>query len=147
MKALIETDVLIDAIFRTEPYHSDADRILDLVKTRKIEGYLSIKTLIEIFRICKKADGNKNPKSIVEKLFFTFNIIDITEEDSTNSLMSDIEDYGAGILVSSSLRNGVNAVITKNREDFLESDMLIIHPADIDEYLGREVEVKSLIIG
>jgi hypothetical protein len=61
--------------------------------------------------------------------------------------MSDIDDYEDGLLVFSALRNDIDAIITRNKKDFSKSDLVIIDPKEIDQYLDGHIEAGSIMIG
>jgi GTPase SAR1 family protein len=91
-------------------------------------------------------DRNNNNREVIEKLSFIFDIIDISGQDSISALISNIEDYEDGLIVFSALRNDINAIITRNERDILDSDIIIINPKDIDRYVDAEVEAGSVVI-
>ncbi|MDR1954849.1 MAG: PIN domain-containing protein [Candidatus Methanoplasma sp.] len=147
MKALIDTNVLVDVIQSREPFYSDSKRVFQLVIENKIEGYISVQTLKDIFYICKRSKIKKNPIETIEQIIFIFKIIDATGEDAISALMSDIEDFEDGMLVFSAQRNGIDTIITRNEKDHYESELTIIDPKEINQYLNTLVETGSNIIG
>lgn len=147
MKALIDTNVLIDVIQSREPFCQHSKRIFQLAAEGKIEGYVSVQSLKDIFYVCKRSCKEKSPFEPIEQISFLFSIIDVTGEDSLSALMSDISDYEDALLVHSAQRNGINVIITRNKHDFQDSHMVAVDPSEIDDYLGREFETGCVIIG
>jgi predicted nucleic acid-binding protein len=146
MKALVDTNVLLDTIFHREPFCAHSDLIFDLVEMEKIEGCISVQSLKDVFFFCNKAGSQGDPFKAVERLSFIFTVIDVTGEDSLSALMSDIEDYEDGLLVFSALRNDIRTIITRNKKDFFESHMIVIDPKEIDKFLIDDVEAGSVMI-
>ena len=146
MKALIDTNVLLDTLLERKPFHRESDRIFDLVSEGKIDGCVSIQSLKDVFYFCKKTHGEDISFGAVEKLSLLFEIIDVSSLDSVSALMSDVCDYEDGLLLFSAQRNNVEAIITKNTKDFFESGILVIHPHEIDKYLENPYEVGSIEI-
>ena len=147
MKALIDTNVMLDTILHREPFCFSSDKIFDLIKEEKIEGYVSVISLKDIFYFCEKQDHEKDPFETVEKLSYLFNIIDLNGADSLSALMSEIDDYEDGLLICSALRNGVDTIITRNSKDFFTANMTVIDPKDIFRYIENPVLGGETMIG
>jgi len=146
MKALIDTNVLLDMISKREPFCWDARKIFELVRKKKIKGYVSVQSLKDIYFISKKFKITPKPRAIIENLSYLFEIIDVRGEDSFSTMMSDIDDYEDGLLLFSARRNKIEAIITRNERDFFEGDIIVINPKEIDKYLDTFVEEESIII-
>ena len=146
MRALIDTNVLMDTIFSREPFNKDSDKILDMVCEKKIDGCVSVQSLRDIFYFCKKINNSNNHISIIEKLSFIFEVIDVNGQDSFSALMSDIEDYEDGLLAFSAHRNYIKIIITRNEKDYYDSDLVIINPKEIDKYINTDLEAGSVVI-
>ena len=147
MRALIDTDVLLDAIFSREPFFNDSKKVFDLVCEKKINGCVSVQSLRGVFYFCRRVKNLESSFETVEKLSFIFEIIDVNGQDAFSVLMSDKKDFERWLLVFSAHRNYIESIITRKERDFSESDLIIINPKDIDQYIDTEVEVGSTIIG
>lgn len=144
MRALIDTNVLLDAIFRREPFFEDSKKVFEMARDGKIEGYISVQSLKDIFYLCKKINGREHCFDAIEKLSFLFKVVDVTGQDSFSALMSDIDDYEDGLLIFSAKRNNIDAIITRNGKDFVESDIILIDPKNIDRYFDDLIEVGNV---
>jgi len=144
MKALIDTNILLDVIYARLPFYHDSKRVLQLINEKKMEGYVSVQSLKDVFYLCKKLKNGKEPLRTIEDLSFLLNVIDVTGADSISTLTSDVEDYEDGLLIFSAKRNGIEAVITRDKTDFFESDLIVINPKDIDQYLSGKVKVGCI---
>jgi len=145
MKALVDTNVLLDVFLKREPFYQDSNKILQLVKDKELEGYVSIQTLRDIFFIYKRS-RERDPLYPIQVLLFFFEVIDVNRDDLISVLTSDIGDLEDGLLAFSAIRNGINTIITRNEKDFLEAEMAVINPKDIGRYLGRQVDGGSITI-
>ncbi len=135
MKALIDTNILLDMILARQPFFEDAEKIFRLVREERIEGCISVQSLKDIFFLCKKLDKEQDPFDVIQKLSYIFQVIDVSGADSIMALTSDVGDYEDGLLAFSASRNGIKAIITRDKKDFFESDLIVIHPKEIDKYL------------
>jgi predicted nucleic acid-binding protein len=146
MKALIDTNVLIDVIQEREPFYLDSKKVLRLVAERKIEGYVSVQSLKDIYYVTESSKMMKDPFKPIEQISFFFNIIDVSGEDSISALTSDVKDYEDALLGFSAMRNGIKTIITRNKKDFSELEMVVVDPRDISRYLCSEVKIEEAVI-
>lgn len=90
--------------------------------------------------------GEENAFDIVEKLSILFRPIGVTSEDSMTAIMSDFRDYEDGLINASAVRNDIRAILTRDRAGFLESDLLIMSPSGLEEYLKADVTSGSIVL-
>lgn len=147
MKALIDTNVLMDTIQRRQPFCDASDTVMDLIADEKIEGYVSVQSLKDVFYFCSKYKKEKDAFETVEKLSFVLNVIDMNGNDSRAVLMSGMNDYEDGLIAFSALRNGIRTIITRNVKDYNMTDMIVIDPKDIHNFIGHFVADGEVIIG
>jgi len=83
----------------------------------------------------------------VGKLSVLFKPVGFSPEDSLTTLMSDFSDYEDGLLHASAVRNGIDAILTRDRSGFSDSCILIIHPDEVDKYLEPGVAHGSIAFG
>ena len=139
MKALLDTNILLDYLFEREPFVEDAARIFELIDMRIIEGFISVQSLKDVFYLCKKSYGKNDPFFAIEKLSYFCKILDVNADDS----MNDFSDYEDGLLAFSAKRNGVDVIITRNENDFYESNIPIINPREIEKCIGNNTNSTS----
>jgi predicted nucleic acid-binding protein len=145
MKFLIDTNVLLDTILQREPFCKDSDKVVEMICEGKAEGCVSVQSLKDVFFFCKKnADIDKSFKTI-ERLSYIFEIIDVNNQDVFSALMYDISDFESGLLGFSAKRNNVDGIITRNGKGFVDLDMAIIDPKDIEQYIGTGVNAGDAI--
>jgi len=101
MKALIDTNVLMDIIKQRQPFCDASNAVFDLIAEEKIEGYVSVQSLKDVFYFCSKRKKEKDAFETVEKLSFVLNVIDMNGNDSRAVLMSGMNDYEDGLIAFS----------------------------------------------
>jgi predicted nucleic acid-binding protein len=142
MRALIDTNVLLDVFEKREPFFEDSIEIFYLAVQKKIEGCVSVQSMKDISYLYRKSGGT-DPQHPLEVILYIFEVIDMTREDIVSTLNSNVEDLEDGFLAFSALRNGIDAIITRNEEDFVETDMVVINPSEIYKYLGGDIKAGN----
>lgn len=54
MKALIDTNIVLDYLLQREPFFRDADQTFQAINTGQVTGYVTATTLTDIFYISRK---------------------------------------------------------------------------------------------
>jgi predicted nucleic acid-binding protein len=131
MIALIDTDVLIDALTRKEPFGKEAREILEKCYERTIIGFAAAHSFTNMFYILRKLYSIDEMKQLLLNLSKIINIVKIDEllivNSLKNSLFRDVEDC-----LQAECARVVNAdyIITRNTADFKNSFVSAISPND-----------------
>ncbi len=127
MKVLIDTCIIIDALQNREPFCDDAHTIFIAVANNTINGYISAKSLTDIYYLTHKSThSNEMTRDIIQKLLSLFSILDTTAMDCKKALMSDITDYEDAVMVETALRENVDFIVTRNIKDYKNSSVPIL---------------------
>jgi predicted nucleic acid-binding protein len=131
MKAVIDTNIIIDALANRVPFNIDAQRVLLEASSGSFDAVITSNTVTDIYYLLHKAfpDSGK-VKKILGQLFSSISIISVEEADCRKALTSKITDYEDAILSESALRNCADYIITRNIKDFNNSKTKAILPAD-----------------
>ena len=82
MKAVIDTNIIIDAFANREPFYIEAKKVLLKAALGDFEACITSNTVTDIFYILHKSFHNATKvKSILENLFSSVSIISIDETD------------------------------------------------------------------
>ncbi|MCL1955894.1 MAG: PIN domain-containing protein [Fibromonadales bacterium] len=131
MVALIDTDVLIDALVRREPFDKEAKEILEKCYDKTITGFVAAHSFTNMFYILRKVYSIDEMKQLLLNLSKIVNIVKIDEllivNSLKNSLFSDVEDC-----LQAECAKVVNAdyIVTRNIADFKNSFVSAISPSD-----------------
>jgi predicted nucleic acid-binding protein len=125
------------------PFFIHSKKVYDLAVRHQIEGYVSVLSLKDVFYICSKDVGRNEAFRIIEIISCLMEILGVSPEDSIDAMGPEKLDYEDGIIMESAKNNKIDAIVTRDKDGFYESDVLIIHPEDIDKYLDGTVYVGS----
>ena len=147
MKVLFDTNVLLDIVLSREPFRSASVRAAEHALDGDLTGFISVQSLKDVFYFVSKVRNEEEAFDKVEKLSVLFRPIGISPEDSLAALMSDFTDFEDGLINASAVRNGMDAILTRDCNGFSESALLIIHPDDLDAYLESGTASGSVTLG
>ena len=147
MNVLFDTNVLLDIVLKREPFRTAAANAAECVFDGRIAGFVSVQSLKDVFYFVSRVHGEEHAFAIVEKLSVMFKTIGVSSEDSLAVLMSDFSDYEDGLINASAVRNGVDAILTRDGKGFSFSDLLVMCPDDLETYLDSGVASGKVVVG
>ena len=134
-KILVDLNVLIDFLYKRNN-HFEAAKIVDLCIKKKVKGYICAQEITTLAYFLLKEEKNTiKLKSIINRILDIFSIISITEAILQEALDSRIKDYEDAVIESSSLKNQIDYIVSRNLKDFKNSRIKAISPKEyITEY-------------
>lgn len=129
MRVLLDTNVLLDVIEVRKEIFDDSSMVVLLAA--EYDGFISASSVTDIYYIEHKRNHSKEKtKTIMDKLFKLFSILDTTAEDYRNALRSGIPDYEDAILVESAKRNDMDCIVTRDTKDFKNAGIPVYTPIE-----------------
>ena len=129
MNAIIDTNIILDAITAREPFKEKSQEIIRSVSKREFKGAITASTITDIYYIANKffKDREKTINEI-KKLFVLFDIITVTKEDCLRALETKIQDYEDSLLSVCAVKWNADFIVTRNSTDFSNSIISAISP-------------------
>ncbi|MDR2593409.1 MAG: PIN domain-containing protein [Fibromonadaceae bacterium] len=138
MNAIIDTNIIIDAIVAREPFKEISQNIIRSVSKKEFNGAITTSTITDIFYITNKylKDKEKTANE-VKKLFILFDVIAVTKEDCLKAFDTGIKDYEDSLLYICAFKWNADFIVTRNSADFSNSTISVISPEKFLEHLPK----------
>ena len=135
MRALLDTNVIVDVLQRREPWFSDGQKIFYAIANKQITGCITAKEASDIhFFSRKQFTGQENvdakARQVMTKLYSLFELIDTLGVDCQNAIAIENNDYEDAIMIESAVRSGLDCIVTRNPEHFKASPVPVYSPAE-----------------
>ena len=135
MRALLDTNVIVDVLQRREPWFSDGQKIFYAIANKKIIGCITAKEAADIYFFSRKQfTGQKNvdakARQVMTKLFALFELVDTLGIDCQNAIAIENNDYEDAIMIESAARAGLDCIITRNLNHFKTDAIPVYSPAE-----------------
>jgi predicted nucleic acid-binding protein len=130
MKVLIDTNVVLDAIAKREPFRVNAQKIINSILDNKLEGYITANSITDIYYIARKHLSRDDLHNTLHSLFRIFDIIDVLGTDCRKALHFPLDDYEDALLAVCGNRAVVDYIITRDEEFLRQAKIPVISPAD-----------------
>ena len=144
MKAVIDTNVILDVLQDRKPWSESGKAIFLAVASKQVTGCITAKQAADIhFFSRKQFTGQENvdqkARDVLSKLLTLFELLDSLAIDSMNAFGISNNDYEDAMLIESASRSGADCIITRNTEHFQVSPIIVFTP----EVFLREYPLKN----
>lgn len=132
MKALIDTNVLLDNLLRREPFYEDAKKVVSYCLFRE-EGFIAAHSFADMFFLMHERNNRSVEycRNTFLKLCRMFEVCDINKEKiiaaAENAAFDDFEDALQAECADSA---EVDCIVTRNPKDFAGSSVVVYSPKE-----------------
>ena len=132
MKAIIDNNVIIDAIVSRQPFNASAERIMLLIGNGEIDGYITSNSLTDIFYVLKKMTNTITAKEAIVRLLKVFYVVTVGSEECKYAIELPIDDFEDALIAVCSENCSADYIVTRD-EVFLKSrtKVPVINPVDL----------------
>ena len=131
MKLLIDTNIILDAFEKREPWCEAAESLLIAVAEEKAEGFITASTLTDLYYLLRKhlQDMDKAKQALLGLLAIV-DVLEVTGTDCRNAFDLPIADYEDALLAYCARRHKMDCIVTRNTKHFVGSSVKAIQPDD-----------------
>ena len=132
MIALLDTNIIMDALQERQPFDVEAKEILSRSQgSKSFTSYFTANAATDIFYLYSKARDMKTAKAALNFLLSNYGVVTITQEDCKAALALPIEDFEDALVVISAQRVKADFIITRDvRFLSVVSTVKLITPKD-----------------
>jgi predicted nucleic acid-binding protein len=132
MRALIDTNVILDYVLEREPFFHDSKEIILGVARLDFVGFISGITPINVYYTGRKFNGKEKTVKAVRRIVTLFEICVTDKAVLQRAFLSNFTDYEDAVQHESAVAENLDAIVTRNLKDFKNSTIKIYSP---DEFL------------
>jgi predicted nucleic acid-binding protein len=135
VKILLDTNIIIDNALEREPFWNASEQVLSLIEQGKITGYISASTFSDLYYIIRKARGRDWTLTYLNQLVTFCQIATVNQAVITMAFTTNFKDFEDAIQYSTAVVNQLDAIITRNSQDFPVVTPRILTPDQLIEEL------------
>lgn len=135
MKVLLDTNIILDAFIKREPFCAAAEKLITMVAAQEMEGYLTSNQITDIYYFLARYLKN-DAKEVLQKILFLFEILPVTGADCRAALAVEMADYEDALIVTCAKNGKLNYIITRNKQDFTEKSIAVETPNEFLSHCG-----------
>ena len=143
MKALLDTNVLMDFVLKREDFVKTARKVFALCGTDKVDGFVSAHSLMDLCYLTRKKTQNERLK-MLRLLCGLFTVVETTKDAVLAAAeRMDFSDFEDSVVNQAAVRAGVNYIVTRNQGDFKAADIPVLSPIEFIEMLGETLDEEE----
>jgi predicted nucleic acid-binding protein len=129
MRALIDTNVIVDVLERREGFFDDSYAVVRLAAEGKLNAFIPAGSIADAYYIIRRSGkGTMAARDAIAKLLQFVPACDTAASDVTAALTLGIDDFEDSILAATARREKADYIITRNKRDFVRSPVPVISP-------------------
>ena len=131
VKVLLDTNVILDFALERQLFLQDSEQILQLAEQGQIEGFVSASTMSDLYYIIRKQKGRDWAFDFLRRLVTICQVAAVDQSVIAMALASDIKDFEDAIQHSTAIINQLEAIATRNKQDFPADRIQIFTPTEL----------------
>ena len=135
MKVLIDTNVILDVLYKREGFYEDSLKIWKLCETRKIDGYISALSIPNIVYILRRELDPEKTLEVINNINLVFKIYDLKSEIIMQAAEKKTKDYEDALQMVTAQKLKASFIVTRNIKDFTGSKIIAVRPSELLERL------------
>jgi len=130
IKALIDTNVILDIALNREPFFEYSSKIFDKIDDQILEGFITASSITDIYYIASKQKDKLQARKFLINLIQILEVVGVDKDIVIQALESEMTDFEDAIQVFSAKSNSIDLVITRNVADFASTGMTALTPQE-----------------
>ena len=131
MTALLDTNIIMDALQERQPFDLEAKEILLRAQHAEFLCYFTANAVTDIFYLYRKARDLKSARRVLAFLLAMYKIVSVTHEDCSNAMSVPIEDFEDALVSVCARKAGADYIVSRDGQYLREnSPIVVMEPRD-----------------
>ena len=140
MRALIDTNVLMDFVGKRGEFFKAADKVFDICGGEKADGFVSAHSLMDLCYLVRKRTRDERIQ-MLHLLCDLYTVVETTESAIIAAVeREDFSDFEDSVVNQAAIKAGADCIVTRNQGDFNAADVKVVSPVEFIEMLGEKLE-------
>ena len=131
MKALFDTNVVLDVLLAREPHAGVAARLFTLVDNERIDGAVCATTVTTVAYAATKAVGGRRAKKLLRQLLDLFAVAAVDRQVLEAAQWLDFADAEDAVIHEAARAWGAAGIVTRNGRDFDRASLPVFEPEEL----------------
>ena len=130
MKALFDTNVLVDVLTHREPFYMDSARAWSLVASRRVEGMVAAVSMTNLYYVVERLKSRAAALEMLRRIRGEFAVVATDGAVVNRAIDSGFKDFEDAVQYFSAVAAGAECVVTRNGRDFRGSEIAVVSPGE-----------------
>lgn len=139
MRLMIDTNIFLDVLTEREPFCEHSKAVLDLCESKKVQGFLSASSVTDIFYLVhRQLHSTDLAYQALGSVLDIVKVLTVTNDDVLNAYITRAEDFEDCLLATCAKSNRCDAIVTRNKKDYLTFGITLLSPEELLELFPEE---------
>lgn len=135
MRALLDTDVILDFLLKREPFFSASEELMEFNQRFAFEAYMSAVTPLNVFYISREETGVVKIRQALNDLLSLVRVCAIDEAILKGAFALPFTDFEDAVQHACPTANNLDAIVTRNLDDYKSATLPVFSPTAFPEQL------------
>lgn len=131
MRVLLDTNVVLDVLLKREPWVNDSAAAWRASDEGRIIGHITATTLTDIFYVSRRLAGIEVARKAVRTCLDAFEVCAVDREALERAEAMSGHDFEDDLQIACAVIANLDAIITRNKDDFEESPTRTLSPSEL----------------
>lgn len=131
MKVLLDTNVVLDVLLRRGEWLAEAEAIWQASLDGRLESCITASSLTDIYYIGRRLTGDSAAREAVQKCLDALAVLPVDEETLEAAYALSTDDFEDALQIASAIRNDVEAIVTRDPDDFTNAPVRVLSPTEL----------------
>jgi putative PIN family toxin of toxin-antitoxin system len=137
MRVLVDTNIILDDFLEREPFVEDATALMEAIESERIVGYVTATTLTNIFYIARRQTRSiELARQAVSETLMLMEVCLVDRAILEAAFASNLRDFEDAVQLACAMASRLNAIITRNAQDFAAATLPILSTRELLESLS-----------
>jgi predicted nucleic acid-binding protein len=128
VKVLLDTNVILDVALERQPHFAASEQVLSFAEQGQVSGYISASTFSDLYYVIRKNKGRGSALDFLKKVSSFCQIATVDQTVISLALTANFKDFEDAIQHSAAVINHLDAIVTRNPQDFAGAALRIMVP-------------------
>lgn len=136
LRILLDTNIILDFALERQPFQQNSEQVFLLAEQAQIEGFVSASTMSDLHYIIRKQKGQDWSLDFLKRLVTVCQVATVDQAVIERALNANFRDFEDAIQYSTAITNQLEAIVTRNSQDFPAGDIQILTPTELIQQLS-----------
>jgi predicted nucleic acid-binding protein len=136
MRVLFDTNVILDLFLDRAPFADNATELWQANADGRLEGFVSAITPVNPFYIARRLRDRSTAFQAVREILAAMPVCSVDQMVLQTALTLPFRDYEDAVQHASAVVNGLDAIVTRDIQDFAGATVPVFSPAELVSQLS-----------
>jgi predicted nucleic acid-binding protein len=127
---LVDINVLLDVLQKREPFFESSARLLSLIESGKVKGFVTSHSVTTLFYLIKKDRSTAEAKATITNILQLMKVAAVDQNAIEQALNLDYRDFEDAVQMIAAMQCKADCLITRNIRDYQPQLLAVLQPVD-----------------